>query len=129
MANILLIDDEPVSLSLIANTLRLDGHNVKAMCGPLEALETQGAGQPPIDLLLTDISLEPISGFQLAKRLSNAGFRSPVLFMSSYPALAGAVADGLGDRAILEKPFTARQLRSAVRRALLKSKVKTPHDA
>ena len=47
MANILLIDNEQVLLSLISTTLRLEGHGVSAMCDPLVALASQCAGQAP----------------------------------------------------------------------------------
>ena len=129
MANILVIDDEPVLLNLIATALRLDGHTIKAICDPLAALDAHGDEQSPIDLLLTDIDMVPISGFELVKRLSKTGFNSPVLFMSGYAALAGAVAESLGERAVLEKPFTAAQLRSAVHRMLSKSRPKSTRAA
>ena len=126
MANILLIDDGAVLLNLISNTLRLDGHTVSALCDPLAAFEFFGAGKLPIDLILTDIDLAPISGVELVKRLSKMGFKSPVLFMSGYRGLAEAVAESFGQRAVLEKPFTAPQLRSAVGKALQRSKPKSP---
>ncbi len=129
MANILVIDDEVMLLDLISNTLRLDGHHVTAMSDPLAVLEFQRAGQSPVDLLLSDISMKPISGFELVKRLTKAGFNSPVLFTSGYPALSEAVANGLGERSVIEKPFTAAQLRAAVRRALARTRPESPPDA
>jgi DNA-binding NtrC family response regulator len=125
MANILLIDDDAVLLDLISNTLRLAGHTVSALRGPLAAFEFFGAGKLPIDLVLTDIDLTPISGFELMKRLRKRGFKSPVLFMSGYRGLAEAVAESFGQRTVLEKPFTAPQLRSAVHKALQRSKAKS----
>jgi DNA-binding response OmpR family regulator len=125
MANILLINDEPVLLNLISNTLRLEGYVVTSMCDPLTAVESFRAGRLQIDLVLTDIELTPISGFELVKRLSKTGFKSPALFMSGDPALVGVVAESLGHCAVLEKPFTAAQLRSAVRSTLQRSKPKS----
>jgi DNA-binding NtrC family response regulator len=129
MANILMIDDEPLLLGLISNTLRLDGHKTIALSDPLDALDYQREGQSPIDLLLTDIDMKPISGFELVNRLTKAGFDGPVLFTSGYPALSGAIANSLGQRSILEKPFTAPQLRAAVRGTLSRSKPKFTHAA
>lgn len=120
MANILVIGDEVILLDLIANA----GHDLTPLCGPLAALGAQATGHRRIDLLLTEIDMEPISGFELARRLSKTRFTGPVLFMSGYPALAGAVAENLGERAVLEKPFTVGKLRAAVRRALAASKPK-----
>jgi len=118
MANILVIDDEAVLLGLIASALRLDGHTVRALSDPLEALEGAGDAEFPIDLLVTDIGMRPISGFEVLQRLVKRGIRCKALFMSGYPAMTGAVSAGLGPHALLEKPFTAQELRSAVSKAL-----------
>lgn len=129
MANILLIDKEPVLLDVISNTLRLDGHDVTAVRDPLAALASHETGRNVIDLLLTDIDMKPISGFEVVNRLGRNGFTGSVLFMSEYSTLAAAVARSLGERAILEKPFTAVQLRSAVAKSLRKVKPKSPRAA
>src|SRR6185437_5005631 len=118
MANILVIDDEAVLLELICNVLRLDGHEVAAVSSPLAALEYQVSGLMPLDLVLTDINMKPMSGFELILRLGKAGFTGEVLFTSGYPAMHSAIAASLGSRNLLEKPFTAEQLRVAVRGAL-----------
>ncbi len=129
MANILVIDDEEILLDLISNTLRLDGHNVTALCSPTSVLASQSAGTLTIDLLVTDVELRPISGFELAKRLSDAGYPGRVLFMSGYPATAGRVNHGPENNLLLEKPFTAQQLRSAVATALSLNTPKSPRAA
>jgi DNA-binding NtrC family response regulator len=125
MANILLIDDEPVLLDVVSNTLRLAGHDVTAMGNPLTALSASFAGGSPIDLVLTDIDTKPISGFEVVRRLSSRGFDGSVLFMSEYSSLASAVAQSLGESAVLEKPFTAAQLKTAVGRALRKARTRS----
>ena len=124
MANVMVIDDESVLLDLISACLRRDGHHVTAMTDPLAAIDSFMHGQVAIDLLLTDVSMDPIGGFEIVKRLIKAGFDGPVLFMSGYTALSGAVIGSLGERAVIEKPFTAAELRSAVRRALAKGRLK-----
>jgi CheY-like chemotaxis protein len=126
MANILAIDDESILLALISATLRRDGHNVTAMTDPLAAVDSFISGRAAVDLLLTDVTMKPISGFEVLTRLVSAGFDGPVLFMSGYSALSGCVAESLGVRAVIEKPFTAPQLRAAVARALAKNKAKPP---
>jgi DNA-binding response OmpR family regulator len=95
------------------------------LCDPLAAFEFFRSGKLPIDLVLTDINLSPLSGFELMKRLSKRGFKNPVLFMSGYRGLADAVAGRFGQRTLLKKPFTAMQLRSAVRKALQRSNPKS----
>jgi CheY-like chemotaxis protein len=122
MANIVVVDDEPLLLGLIASVLRQAGYKVTALLDPQQAIDNFTKGGSPIDLLVTDVSMNPISGFQLMQRLSLAGFDAPVLFTSGYPAMIDAIAKSLGNRAIIEKPFTAPQLRLAVSQALKRAR-------
>lgn len=127
MAHILVIDDEEILLDLISNTLRLEGHDVDAFTDPIAALDLKTFHECPFDLLLTDIHTKPISGFEFVRRLTAAGISIQVLFMSGYPALSNAIGAHLGDRCLLEKPFTAQQLRAAVKKALHR-KASTMHQ-
>jgi two-component system OmpR family response regulator len=128
MANILVVDDEPVLLDLISTALRRDGHQVIAMTDPVAACESFDSGRIAVDLLVTDVTLRPISGFEIVSRLIKKGFTSPVLFMSGFPALSDALG-GLDMRAVLEKPFTAQQLIAAVHNALGREKTMSPRVA
>jgi DNA-binding NtrC family response regulator len=129
MAYLLVIDNEPVFLNLISSSLRHDGHNVVALDKPADALKLLIEDHTQVDLLITSLVMKPFSGFELLKRLNRADVDVPVLFTSDYSALSTLVASGLGGRALLEKPFTAVQLRNAVARALAKSKPLAPRAA
>ena len=65
-------------LDLICNTLRLGGYDIIALSDPLKALDHQGKGNSPIDLLLTDIAMKPIS----AKRK----MLKPLSLVSEHPS-------------------------------------------
>jgi two-component system OmpR family response regulator len=117
MSRILVIDDEPIVLDLIAISLTLSGHEVTAFGNPLEIFEAPELLRTA-DLLITDVSMRPIDGFEVVKRLNTDGLCPPVLFMSGYPAVAAAIAQNRGEKSVIEKPFTVEQLRNAVRRAL-----------
>lgn len=118
MANILIIDDEPLLLDLTTTVLRLQGHHVTPLPGPIEALEQFASGADELDLVLSDVDMRPITGFETVKRLAARGFQGQVLFMSGYSGLSEAISESLGPKAVIEKPFTAPQLRAAVTRAL-----------
>lgn len=127
MANILVIDDEPVLLDLISTSLQRDGHHVTAISDPMSAFDSVDNAKPVFALVLTDVDMKPMSGFEIVKQLNHKGWRGPVLFMSGHSSLSGAVGGKLAGRAMIEKPFTASQLRTAVTRALTKeSKAGTP---
>ena len=114
------IDDEPLLLDLISATLRSEGHAVHAVADPLAGLSLCQS-QSGVDLLITDVDMRPISGFEVVKRLRLSNVEIPVLFMSGYPNVSGVISKTLGESAVLDKPFTAAQLRTAVNRALRKN--------
>jgi DNA-binding NtrC family response regulator len=118
MANILVIDDEQFLLDLISATLSAAGHRVTALDNPVSAYDFIVAENEKIDLLLTDVSLTPFNGFELVRRLNLIGIDRPVLFTTGYSSLSSFIAQPLANRAVLEKPFTAPQLRAAVLNAL-----------
>jgi DNA-binding NtrC family response regulator len=124
VAHILVVDDENIVLNLIATVLRTDGHTVTALSDP--SLASDCFNIAAIDLILTDVTMKPISGFELVKRLTILGFDGRVLFMSGFSNLSAAISQSLGERALLEKPFTAMELRKAVKCILSGTKAKAP---
>ncbi len=96
-----MVDDEILVLDLITLALRTRWPYGYRQSDPLAELER--ARQFPIDILVTDVDMKPISGFELVKRLGKTGwFNGPVLFTSGYPADSEIVAGSLGNHAILE---------------------------
>jgi DNA-binding NtrC family response regulator len=124
MANILVIDAESLLLDLVSTVLRLDGHSVTAMSDPMAALNWFRNNDAVIDLILTDISLKPINGFELATRFGKLGLDCPVIYMSGYSSISGVIVGSMGERSVIDKPFTASELRRAVGRVLGKGRVK-----
>ena len=118
MGNFLVIDDEPALLALAIAALRKDGHTVHAVSNPLEAIEICTA-KDDFDLVIIDINMEPIGGFEVVYRLRLNSVNSPVLFMTGG-WIASAIAERIGHRSIIDKPFTALQFRRAVNNMLLK---------
>jgi DNA-binding response OmpR family regulator len=118
MSHILVVDDDPILLDLISATLQFDGHQTTALDNPLTAFDQSRVALETIDLLVTDVDMKPISGFELVARLHSAGFSPPVLFTSGHSILSPEITGRLTGRAILAKPFTTAQFRAAVRGVL-----------
>jgi two-component system, cell cycle sensor histidine kinase and response regulator CckA len=118
---ILIVEDEPMILRISVTMLRKLGYTVLSASNAEEAVQIAQARDAPIDLLLTDVVMPATNGRELADRLrrSRPGLRC--LFMSGYTtdviATNGALERGAG---FLPKPYTLRQLASAVRDALLR---------
>jgi two-component system, cell cycle sensor histidine kinase and response regulator CckA len=115
---LLVVDDEPGVLSVLAMILTRAGYTVlTATCGQ-QALDLSHAHGEPIHLLVTDILLPGMSGPQLAARLLNARPEMRVLCiggMAATEAVQYAVAQGY---AFLPKPFHPHELKSKVAEAL-----------
>jgi DNA-binding NtrC family response regulator len=123
MAIIYVVDDDPLLLDLISSVLRTAGHQVVTSSDPVASLEAISGADPPIDLLLTEAGMYPFSGLKLVNYLRTQRIECPVIFMTWHQGIAAAITDSVGRRAVMEKPFTADQLRKAVQRSLAGNKV------
>ncbi|MEV6843897.1 ATP-binding protein [Actinoplanes sp. NPDC051411] len=116
---LLVVEDEAALRDVAGRILSGAGYRVLAAeCGP-EALELAAAHEGAIDLLVSDVVMPGMLGKDLAERLCIARPETRVLYMSGYaqPVLHthGTLDPGV---ALLEKPFTANDLLTAVRKRL-----------
>src|SRR4051812_1871303 len=117
MGKILLCDDEDSLCRSLGRILRAAGHEVVAMDGEQGLARLR---QERFDLILTDIRMPDVSGFDIlaAARLHAPG--TPVIAMSGSAEIPDAVrAMHAGARDFLIKPFETRTLEESVA-ALLK---------
>jgi len=115
---LLIAEDEPSVRSLVASSLRRDGYRLLIAASAEEALATAQAHDGPIDLLLTDAMMPGKSGVELANLMTIRRPGIPVIIMSGYTEETLDVP-GLGEPiALLQKPFTPRDLRRRIREVL-----------
>ena len=69
-ANILLIEDEPLARAAIGNALAAQGYRIRTAGGGLEGIATAFCERP--DLIILDLLMSDLSGFEVAKRLRAA---------------------------------------------------------
>jgi len=115
---VLVAEDEPSILNLIATTLRRDGYHVLKAASATEALNVAASHSGSIDLLLTDSMMPGMSGPELARSLLAAHPKLPVILMSgNIQALSGieTISETI---VIMQKPFTPTELRDRVRAVL-----------
>jgi DNA-binding response OmpR family regulator len=111
-------DDEPLRL-IIAQSLAMAGHTVIQAKTGLEA-ESLMRREPP-DLLITDLVMPDQDGIGLLMLIREEFPDVPVLVISGGVPNTGLyldIAQKLGARRLLEKPFTPAQLKEAVRQVL-----------
>jgi len=113
-AAVLVVEDEPGVRELIKRLLTLAGREVVAVSGPRAALAVLHR-QPAIPLMLVDVVMPEMNGYDLATeaRIISPGVQ--VVFMSAFAqdTARHPVRDGF-----LAKPFTAESLTGIVERAL-----------
>lgn len=112
---VLVVDDEPDIVILLAKFLRNSGYDVESAANGREAFEKIQAWHP--DLVISDVQMPVWDGFKLLKSLEELPqqIKTPVLIISGYvggneseltrsPLFAGFIA----------KPFNARKIVDAV---------------
>ena len=116
---ILIVEDNDAVLEMIAEGLRHLGYNVLTTTTPTAALRQVEQAADAIDLVLTDVILSEGNGPSLARQISAVRSDLPVLYMSGHPTHLLRQRGLLPERVhMLRKPFTLRELATAVRDAL-----------
>ena len=114
--SILLVDDEEGVRKLVGAILRSNGYDVLEAANGLAALAASEKNSHKIDLLLTDIVMPQMNGFELGRELAGRSPGLKILYMSGYRDHPDAGTDV--PRPFLHKPFTPDALLGKVRDAL-----------
>jgi two-component system, cell cycle sensor histidine kinase and response regulator CckA len=112
---VLLVDDEAVVRSVVERTLERARYRVVTATSGEEALEST-EGETAFDLLITDIMMPGMNGWELGERLGRRWPGLRVLYMSGYTE--GTEKDGVAREPFLQKPFMPAQLLATVRKLL-----------
>jgi signal transduction histidine kinase/CheY-like chemotaxis protein len=111
---VLLVEDERAVRELVAEQLEALGHEVVAVPTPARACEIFEHRGDDFDLVVTDVVMPGIDGWQLANCLREQRPDLPVLLMSGYTNGAVGNVDLTGSTAFLQKPFTIVALAAKV---------------
>ena len=114
---ILVVDDEQNITDLVATALRYEGFEVVTALSGRAALGEIAASRP--DLLILDVMLPDLDGFEVARRLRQDGRRVPILFLTAKDATEDKVRGlTLGGDDYVTKPFSLEELIARVRAVL-----------
>ena len=117
--SILVVDDNPNLRELIASLLSVGGDRVDTAADGPAAIALASARSTPFDLLVTDVEMPGLSGFDLAETIVVDEGGPAVLFMSGYTDRARlAQPASLTARDFIAKPFRAAEMAQAVERLL-----------
>ncbi len=116
---IVVVDDDPVTLTLVERTLRSEGYRVWTATRAAEARTLLADLAGAVDLVLTDVAMPGGLGSELALQIRSSQRWVRVLFMSSYPR-EHLVKHGVDipEEQLLSKPFPPAQLVNRIRDTL-----------
>jgi len=113
---ILLVDDEDGVRKLVQAVLKNNGYDVLEASNGAAALEAYEKNAHKIDMVLTDVVMPQMTGFELGRELGTRAATLKILYMSGYRE--NAAVPGEPPRAFLHKPFTPDVLLRKVREVL-----------
>lgn len=120
MIKVLLIEDNRAQLDLMENFLRDTGHTIIRTSNPKEALNKAVEHKP--DVIVTDVVMPGLSGFELCRRFKNhpATAKVPIVICSSKDQEIDRLwGMKQGASAYLTKPFSREQLLRAINLAVV----------
>jgi two-component system, OmpR family, response regulator len=116
-ARLLIVDDEPSIVELLSASLRYAGFAVTTATDGAEAMTKARRSQP--DLLVLDVMMPGMDGFDMVRKLRGEGLRIPVLFLTARDATADRVAGlTLGGDDYVTKPFSLEEVIARIRAIL-----------
>ncbi|MCP5015290.1 MAG: sigma-54-dependent Fis family transcriptional regulator [Ketobacter sp.] len=113
--NVLVVEDDSDLREAIMDTLDVSGFSVDGVGNGEAALEWLRKDQ--CQLVISDVNMPGISGYQLMREIATDWPQLPVLIMTAYGSISNAV-EAIRNGAVdyLEKPFTTEKLVSVVER-------------
>ena len=116
-ARLLVVDDEPNILELLSVSLRFSGFEVHTASNGQQAVTLARSLKP--DLLVLDVMMPELDGFEVVRRLRGEGSRAPVLFLTAKDATEDKVRGlTLGGDDYVTKPFSLEELVARIRAVL-----------
>jgi len=116
-AKLLVVDDEPNILELLATSLRFAGFEVVTAANGREALEKAETENP--DLAVLDVMMPDLDGFTVVRKLRSAGRLFPVLFLTAKDDTEDKVTGlTVGGDDYVTKPFSLDEVVARIRAVL-----------
>ena len=114
---VLVVDDDRTVLELLAEHLKEYGLEVRTTTSPLDALQLLEGER--FDVVVTDLAMPDLSGFELAERVKTLSPSTPVILVTGWGIEVHAEdLRRAGIDVVLYKPFRREEVAGAVERFL-----------
>jgi two-component system OmpR family response regulator len=116
-ARLLVVDDEPNIRELLSASLRFAGFDVEVAPDGQQALRLVGSYSP--DLVVLDVMMPGIDGFEVVRRMRENRQQMPVLFLTAKDATEDKISGlTLGADDYITKPFSLEEVIARIRAVL-----------
>ena len=122
MTRILVVDDEEDLREILRFNLEAEGFEVETAASAEEALAGFKFQVSGFSLILLDVMMDKMSGFEMAKRMREAGDNTPIIFLTARDAHDDQLQGfGVGADDYITKPFSFDTVLARVRAVLRRS--------
>jgi PAS domain S-box-containing protein len=116
---ILLVEDDPALRELVRDMLEALNYQVMAAGDGLEAIELEQDFEDTIDLMLSDVVMPELGGFETAAIIRESRPEMKIVFMSGYPNRDDVeISAALKSAQFLQKPVRAAHLAQVIRQEI-----------
>lgn len=113
--NVLVVDDDPLILTVVDLMVRHAGHTVRTASDGVAALDV--LADAPSDVIVSDIRMPGMDGLSLARLVRKDYPAIPIILMTGYLSeYSSGSATEIGVDCILKKPFKSTDLIEAIAR-------------
>jgi two-component system alkaline phosphatase synthesis response regulator PhoP len=125
MTRLLVVEDEPGIAFGLETDLQMEGYEVTIEQNGTKALERARTGS--FDMILLDVMLPGMDGFEVCRALRRAGVRTPIILVTARTHEAEKVMGlEVGADDYVTKPFSLRELRARIKAVLRRTAAELP---
>lgn len=119
MESILIVDDDINLCKVLSEELAEVGYDVHYVNNGFEALDY--LLNKPVDLMLLDLKMPGIDGFEVLKEMENRDLKAKVIVLTAYADVKSAIDSAkMGANDFLSKPYDFDELLITIRKVLQK---------
>ena len=125
---VLVVDDEPNIVDVVSMALRFQGFSVESAGTGAAAISAVGAFHP--HLIVLDVMLPDMEGFEVARRLGAQHARVPIIYLTARDATEDKIRGlSLGGDDYVTKPFSLEELIARIRSILRRTGLAEPESS
>lgn len=128
--NLVVVDDEPIVLSVIAKMCRRMGYEVTEFGNAFDVIAYIQSAEQPVDVVLTDIMMPDLNGIEMARKLVSINPDIVTVAITGAGTMENTLeAMRAGIYNLLKKPISMQDLEVVLERAVERSRLKKHYTA